>query len=627
MAIHALESRRRPRASVAAALAALAGAALLLATGAAQERTRVSRFGEYSGYTEPVYDEWVRTSSYVTVRDGTKLAADVVRPAVGGKPVETPLPVVWTHDRYHRAILRGGTLISKDMTIPPLRGLLRHGYVIAAVDVRGTGASFGTWRGLFSDEEARDAYDVTEWLASQPWCDENVGMFGGSYLGITQYTAAGECPPHLKAIYPVAAMFDKYSTIRPGGIYASDLCESWSGLVQRLPSLAPVARVDEDRDGAILAAAEREHAKNTVIDRFLAPLSFRDSRDAATGIRPYLDWNPAARVPGVKKSRVAISHQGGWLDVFARDTFLWYRNLDNPQRLVMGPWNHQESFGPFAEAEHLRWFDHWLKGVENGVMDEPPIRYYTAGAPEGNAWRTARAWPLPEERRTRFYFSAGPSGSARSKNDGFLLAEAPRGDEGSDSRTVDYAATSGKPSRWSNAYGDGGVGALYPDMAENDARGFTYTTPPLAAGVEVTGHPVVSLWVRSSAPDGDFFAYLEEITPDGVSHYVTEGCLRASLRAIGSPPFDVAGVPFHAAEEKAAVPLAAGEAAELRFDLIPLSNVFDAGHRIRLTVTGADRDNFRTNEIDPPPTVTVHRGARHPSYVELPVIPARPAKD
>ena len=194
---------------------ALALVALFLAVGNAQE-AQVSKLSQYQGYTEPIYDQWVRTSQYVTVWDGTRLAVDIFRPARGGVPVETPLPVIWTHDRYQRAFIvqPSGRIITQLWGRPWLETMLLHGYVVGVVDVRGGGASYGTRTGEFSPEESQDGYDITEWFAAQPWCSGRIGMYGLSYLGITQYMAAGTLPPHLVALFPEMAMFGRWQCCR-----------------------------------------------------------------------------------------------------------------------------------------------------------------------------------------------------------------------------------------------------------------------------------------------------------------------------------------------------------------------------------------------------------------------------
>ncbi len=148
----------------------------------------------------------------------------------------------------------------------------------------------------------------------------------------------------------------------------------------------------------------------------------------------------------------------------------------------------------------------------------------------------------------------------------------------------------------------------------------TYTTEPLASAIEVTGHPVAHVWLTSSAPDVDTFVYLEEVQADGSVHYVTEGQIRASHRALADPPYDRMGLPYHRSFKEDVRPLAAGEIVELAFDLQPTSILFPKGSCIRITITGADRDNFDTPITWPAPTIGILHGGTHASYVVLPII-------
>ncbi|OGD18598.1 MAG: hypothetical protein A2Y69_05960 [Candidatus Aminicenantes bacterium RBG_13_59_9] len=594
-----------------------------------QEEAKISSFGEYKGYSVAAYDSWVRDSLYLTMRDGVRIAIDVLRPAKGGKPAGEKLPVIWSHTRYRRATLRDGKIYSV-VDSPLYQSFITHGYILANADVRGSGASFSAWKGIFTPEESRDAHEITEWLASQPWSDGNVGMFGGSYLGITQLMAASTRPPHLKAIFPLVALFDLYGIAFHNGVFFDDFIRTWSDLTDELDKTPGAAPVNGEDAEALLKAALEEHAGNRRLVDIMLPLRFRDSRDEATGARPYSDWHPAGFIKEINEAGIPMYVWGGWFDSFTKDGVLIFRNFAVPKRLVMGAWSHsprdpeigREEF-TLAITEALRWFDYWLKGIPNGIMDEPPVRYHLMKAQKQNEWRTAEEWPVRDAAAVPYYFGSGPSGSVASVNDGVLGTGIPAGGAGPDEYRVDYSTTSGKTSRWDNAVG-GGFG--YGDMSENDRKGLTYTTPPLAEDLNVTGHPVIHLWVSSTAEDGDFFVYLEEVDQAGVSHYVSEGSIKASHRALSEPSYDNLGLPFHRSYAEDARPLKPGRPAELVFDLQPTSNLFEAGNRLRVTVVGADADNATPLSQDPPPTMKLYREKKRASYVSLPVVGAKPGE-
>ncbi len=601
-------------------LASLLCATTILAVPVAGQ-DRVSRLGVYQGYSEASYDGSARESRYITMRDGIRLAVDIIRPTRAGELHLDRLPVVWAHERYHRATMINGKLRASYEWIMPL---LRHGYVIAVVDARGSGASFGTQPGFYSPDETRDMYDVTEWLAAQPWSSGTIGMYGRSYLGHAQYFAAAQRPPHLKAIFPEMAVFDFYHMLSPGGVFQEYALPNWRTLTRNLDQsvtfdwfgapFGPVAPVDGDSGTALRSAAIEAHRASWDVGDMWARAPFRDSRDSVTGTVFYRERSPSTYLANINRSGVAIYHLTGWLDPVPRDAFLWYANLRVPQKITVGPWFHTQTTGLDNVAEHLRWYDYWLKGIDNGIMREPPIHYGTFNAHPDSVWRSAWRWPLPNERRTRFYLGAGPTGTVASRNDGRL--ERPNaGPAGTDSQTVDLTASLGKGNRWANGYG-GPAG--YPDLRTNDARGWTYTTEPLDHPVEVTGHPVVRFWASADVPDADFFVQLEEVAPSGESRFVTDAVLRASRSRPGSAPYRNFGLPYLPASAAGKVALSR-RPRELRFDLLPTSYLFRAGYRIRLTITGADRDNFPAPARAP--IITIHRGGRYPSYVELPVIP------
>jgi uncharacterized protein len=268
-------------------------------------------------------------------------------------------------------------------------------------------------------------------------------------------------------------------------------------------------------------------------------------------------------------------------------------------------------------VEALRWLDYWLKGIDNGIMDEAPIHYYIQDEPKKGSWQTSSRWPLAAQVSTLYYFGPGRSGSVASVNDGSLVTVPPVDVSASDVYKVDYTTTTGKKSRW------GAVDAahLYPDLSTHDARALTYTTPVLNSNVVVTGHPVAHLWFSTSAPDLDVFVYLEEIDSDGKSTYITEGDLRASHRKLSQAPFNNFGLPFQSHHQADQELVPAGEPFEMVFSLLPTSYRFHAGNRIRVTIAFADAGNFDTPVLDPAPTLQLLREAVHASYVEMPVHP------
>ena len=579
-------------------------AAVALAAGALQ----LSRSGS----------PWTRDSLFVAVRDGTRLAVDVYRPARWGKAEERALPVLWTHERYHRAELEEGEVTSLLHKTGELREFVNADYVVGVVDARGAGASFGTRHGPFSPQESLDAYDLTEWFAAQPWCDGNVGMFGRSYGGVTQYFAAAAAPPHLKAIFPEMALFDLFAFARPGGVLREGFAREWSSRVMAKDTTDPAAPVDGNE--VELAAALRQHQENTAIYDLFHGLPYRDSEDDR-GEPIFRTRSPSHCVDDVRRSGVAIFHLAGWYDLYPRDALAWFAALDNPQKLVIGPWSHTGAGGFDIRGERIRWFDHWLKGVDNGVMDEPPIRYYVMGADEQTAWRSAETWPLPEQELQKLYLAPAPTNDFGTANEGALRAERDRQRSACEYR-VDYSTTSGSTSRWANGFG---ARFEYGDMTPNDEKALTFTSAPLDADLEVTGHPIVRLWIDCSADDVDLVVFLEEVDTESVSHYVTEGVLRASHRALVPPTVRPAGLPHHRGSSQDVSPLPGGPV-ELVLDLLPTSNVFDAGHRLRLAIACADQDNLLTPKITPPPLLSVYCGGDPASHISLPVIPASAAR-
>jgi putative CocE/NonD family hydrolase len=626
----------------------------LLRSATRRGRTRrVSGPGEYEGYSEARFDGYERRSDYLTLSGGTKLAYDVLLPTRKGAVAGEPLPVLLMHTTYLRAMklvenrrvvfdelfdipwfakvaLRLRARCKKDGHIGDivfrngwLKRLLHHGYAVVVVERSGTGASSGILSPAFADV-AVEIDQVLDWIAAQPWCDGKIGMFGASMVAMAQYAAASAGNPHLKAILPVASSFDMYSSIvYPGGVNCTGFGKMLSGSTGVLERM--IVPVDSDPDGDQLAQILKERRDRSLSDVSAQGFGLAPYRDSDN---PYLKGRKLWRDVGlydlldrINDSGVAVYNSAGWYDLFARDSLLWHANLAAPHRLHVRPLFHTDLGKSGADldfgAEAHRWFDYWLKGIDNGIMDESPIRYYVMGAPKATAWRAAEQWPLPGTQRTRFYLAKGPSGSVNSVNDGSLRTQFSPDADGVDVYTVDYSTTSGTDARWSAVVKDG----KYPARRANDEKALTYTTAPLEQDLEVIGHPVAHLWLTADAPDLDLFVYLEEVDAQGNVTYISEGTLRASHRALGEAPFDNLGLPYHRSYKEDVAPIPPGEPVELVFDLLPTAKRFCQGTRIRIAVTCADADNFDTPVLDPAPTVHLLRNAVRASFVELPLLP------
>jgi hypothetical protein len=383
--------------------------------------------------------------------------------------------------------------------------------------------------------------------------------------------------------------------------------------------------VDSDKDGSLLAQAHKERSGSTLAKQsevWFRKFPFRDSI-ASDGNRIWEGpGNLYPLLDRINQSGIPVYMTTGWYDLFsgADDMFLWYASLTVPRRLLVRPADHSEveknQFDLDFNAEAHRWFDHWLKGIDNGIMNEPPISYYVMGTSKKDAWRTTNQWPLLNQKPTRFYFGEGKTGSVASTNDGFLRPEPPGQKDAADAYTVDYSTTSGKYSRWYAV----NWSRKYPDMRSNDQKALTYTTSPLERDVEVTGHPIVDLWLMTDAPDLDAFVYLEEVDASGKSTYITEGNLRSSHRKLSKAPYNNLGLPYHSHYESDLMPIPAREPIKLVFNLLSTSYRFHKGSRLRITVAFADADNFETPVINPAPKLHLLRDMNHPSSIQFPIV-------
>ena len=553
---------------------------------------RISSPGKYEGYSSAQFDTHVMTSQYVSVRDGTRLAIDIFRPARGGVAVNDKLPVLWMHTPYNRRNYRDG-LTAANYPGKALE-LLKYGYVVAVADFRGLYASFGRNdgfnRGEWQDAARFDAYDITEWLAKQSWSSGKVGMWGCSATGGSQMQAMTTAPPSLKAIFPMSCEWDVYGFVAQGGMTPPQgvPTQVMRGGARDARDKAAVA-VDGEQGTALLAAAIAEHQHNLETP---GSIPYRDSVSADFKNQWWLKSSPHTYADAIAKSNIAVYAAANWDEgATGYGAAFTFANLKNPKKLILGPATHcdwttvEKQTGFSIITEELRFFDHWLKGIDNGVMREAPVTYYTYNAPAGREWQTAKSWPLANEQRTDFFLSADALSPAVSKS--ATTREA----------TVDY--TVNNETFWE--------------------KGISFSTAPLDRDVQVTGHSVVTLWISSSTSDADVIARLDDVAPDGSHRYYSvEGKLRASLRKTEKAPYNNLGLPWHPFTQASVQPLKPGEPVELNFDLFATSYVFKAGHKIRLTLNFADER--ASKRVTPTPTVKVHFGANTPSRLTLPII-------
>jgi putative CocE/NonD family hydrolase len=602
----------------------------------AAEGMRVSRPGHYQGYSSPAYRDVEYSSFYLPMRDGVRIATDLYLPA--GLSADAKIPAILYQTRYIRAMeykwpfsmWRKGS--RRHETI---EHFVRHGYAWVSIDARGSGASFGTRPHPWSPDEVKDGAELVDWIVRQPWSDGKVGAFGTSYTGTTSEFLLVNQHPAVKATAPRFALFDAYTDIAfPGGVHQTWFTEKWAAgnLAIDTNTIADkygakvkmmvrgIRPVDADGDRSMLAAALEDHRENYDVHEEALRMDFRDD-PAPSGYGTTDTFSPHCFADDVEASGAAVYSYSGWYDgAYQHSAIKRHMTLESPKKLTIGPWEHggRQQISPWRaspepefdhDAEMLRFFDHHLKGIDNGIMEEKPVHYFTMGEEK---WKAADRWPQDHEVRT-FYFGAG----------GGLAEARPTGEAGMDAYVVDYGAGTGHAARWNSLTGPrGGLLFGYPDRKERDEKLLTYTSAPLPEDMEVTGHPVVKLYVSSTAEDGNFFAYLEEVDPSGDVIYVTEGQLRAIHRKLSEGERPYPGViPHRTFEKEDAMPLVPGEVAELVFDLLPTSYLFKKGSSVRVALAGADKDHFELRREEPAPTLTFHRNRAHASLIELPVVP------
>jgi putative CocE/NonD family hydrolase len=543
------------------------------------------------------------------MRDGAVLYADVLRPDLGDERV----PAIMNIGPYQKDRLWIPPDDLEEEANPylawetgnPLFWCPR-GYALVRVDSRGSGKSPGQ-SDPSSYAEAVDFYDAIEWIARRPWCSGRIGTLGVSYHANCQWRVANLNPPSLKAIIPWEGRADLYrDQAYHGGIFAMGFLNAWIGtnlahnVIGRARSYNPNAFnnnmlwhwANNNLD------SEFWRMRSAQWDRIKVPLY---SVGNWTGVGLHLRGNVEAFMHAASKHKKLRIHSGTHFHPF-----------------------HSEE----GRLDQLRFFDHWLKGIDTGIMDEPPVKLMirTGGDLKSYKFRFENEWPLARTQWTRLYLEVTASGqNADGTPEGRLLPAAP-----AEARSVTYQAS--PPSH-------AGVSSSAPSHAAGSVArtGVSFLTGPLQEDTEVTGPLVLVVWVASSSEDMDIFVTLRNIGPDGRDVWeegqqgggdyipVTKGWLRVSHRKL-DPERSLPYRPYHAHDER--LWLEPGEAVECQVEIWPTSMVFRKGHRIQLDVqprdgVGASAYRHYHADYNIGARNTIHAGGDKRSYLLLPIIPAK----
>ena len=580
--------------------------------------SKISSPGQYSGYTEKQYSGYVRHSLYVPVSDGTKLAVDYFIPMRDGEETKDKLPVIVQFTPYGRLQYdkQGNPsttvrLSGKGSDDPDY--FTDYGYVYALVDVRGCGASYGCRVTTNSRREAQDNAELVEWFAAQDFCDGKVGTVGYSYVGQTQLETVSMKPKHLVASFIGMTDFDKYDGWLRDGVpraFGSQPDIQWKAIGGNV-EVEDVAKrtvpVEGDTDRHQLIEAITEHIGSLSQIKIFQTMLCRDSYLEEAGIHIWKEISSSTYKKDINESGVAIYSVGGNFDVFRRDTFITYKNVTNPKKLLLGPWYHHCPRIDFPwVVEQRRWFDYWLKGIDNGIMNEDPITVKVAQydfendkyqGPGTGTVLTAKDWPVSEGSRKTLYLT--------DKNK--LISDAAEcGD------SIDYDVRYGIKTHCESPFTTDAEGNGV------DQKGLVFESDNLSYNQTFIGHPMLYLsfsiedpgWMTSDL-DLDVFATLSDYDPkSGKSFLVSDGHLRTSFRKEDECPYDFLGLPWHACLEGTHEYLALHKKYDIKIDLMPLAYTFAKGHRLRLTLSNSfgqmyyyGFDKYETDKNIKPPKV------------------------
>jgi putative CocE/NonD family hydrolase len=571
----------------------------------------------------------------IPMRDGVDLSADVYLPNAKPAAATEKYPALLLRTIYH----------SKDSRyVRWAVGFVKAGYAVVLQDSRGRHDSDGIWDPYVC--EVPDGFDTHEWIGRQPWCDGQIGTFGVSYPGFTQTCPAPNGSKHLKALVPIASQQDNYGHHRCDGTIAWANTVFFPNMIGRTMQTEALNQID-------MAAMWRRLPLHSAWDDIGDSPYFRGVVANETYNEFWAKYSLRHRFRNVE---APAYFQTGWYDSLLNETLKVFRGWRTQARsaeartftkLIVGPFSHQVApwgrpqpgyqLGPNGEfddavfgkqawydivEDHLRWYDARLKGLKNGMNEEPPIKLFVMGE---NKWRFENEWPLARTRWTDFYL----------RRDGGLGLDRPAGGEPAD--FFRYDPDDPVPT-WGSAYQMKELGGP-KDRREIEKRGdvLNYTTAPLERDVEVTGPVTATIWAASSAKDTDFTAMLVDVHPDGRAIALTDGVCRARFRNAAATwkPEDLrqGAAPYEALYDPGFQPelMTPGTPYEFKIDMWSTSNLFRKGHRIRVEVSSSnfprvDRNLNTGGRVGFETEIriadqTVFHDAERPSRVTLPVIP------
>lgn len=540
----------------------------------------------------------------VKMRDGVELAADLYLPdGLGSFPT-----------------LVRKTPYAREGRVSDAQSYAAHGYAVLIVSQRGRFGSGGTFYQRRNEGwlEHQDGYDTIEWAAKQPWSNGNIGTFGISSDAQWQLATAPTRPPHLRAMFCSYPAHHRIGGRIDRGIHTS-VGPTWHH------NNNAFARPLRTRDDWVTWLAEWQRTQVPLLMSFIHP-ELIDQFVHTTYDDYWRDMDPGTRY---REFDVPIYHESGWYDNFIRWTFRNFHGIRThgrseatrrAQKIVMGPWVHggrvpaeteTVKFGPAAaidrRALHLRWFDYWLKGIDTGIMAEPPVHVYLMGA---ERWLESDSWPLPATHFVKYYLRAGRGRPTGSLNDGWLALEAPGAEppDGYVHDPYDPIPSIG---------GHGGFAEAWPpgpfDQRQAESRSLTFTTEMLQDDLEVVGEVRARFFASSSAVDTDWVLTLSDVYPNGYSAVLRQNAIRARYRL---------------SEETESL-LRPNEVCEFALTMDAIANLFKTGHRVRLTIASSSFPAYLPNPgtADPMHFVTravtarnaIFHDSRYPSSLELPV--------